>query len=79
MVIERKKQNAKEYLKSYLILYQRNKQKANCDLYLSPCFCQHNEKAKEQHSLSKHGLEPLTGKGLMQESERAENHAKTLN
>ena len=76
MVIGRKKGKCKDTRVSEILCYfgnprchQRDKQKANFNLYLSLCFCQHNEKAKEQHSLSKHGLEPFTGKGLMQESE----------
>ena len=52
--------------------WKRDKQKADKYLYLSSCFCHHNEKAKQQHSLSKHYLELVKRKVRIQESEWGE-------
>ena len=79
MVIKRDKDNAKEQQSCFnmeislsLPLCKRDKQNADKYLYLS-CFCRHNEKAEEQHSLLKHGLEPFARKGLIKEAEWGEH------
>ena len=56
-----------------------DKQKADKYLYLSLCFCHRSDKAEEQHSLSKHDLEPFTCKGLTEESEWREDQNNLIN
>ena len=79
-VIELKKDTGTS--QSYLIMeiftvisvLRRDKQEANrSNSYLSPRLGHHNEKAEEQHSLSKHDLEPYKRKGQMQGSEDQNN------